>query len=39
MVINMEFSKYQEAVFQNAKSGTGNSVIEAYAGAAKTTSR
>lgn len=33
----MEFSKYQEAVFQNAKSGTGNTILEAYAGAAKTT--
>lgn len=34
----MIFSEYQKAIFENVKSGTGNTLVEARAGCSKTTS-
>src|SRR5271165_2267624 len=36
--LKLDWSEYQKAVFRNIATDTGNLIIEAYAGSAKTTS-
>lgn len=38
LAVALNWSKYQKAIFEDAKSGTGHTAIQARAGAAKTTS-